>query len=243
MTYARSVGRLPLLLVLVCTAASGGDAGPVAALPPEPRELTNLRAFARLYGVLRFFHPSDEAAALDWNRYAVHGVARVRGARDESELEAALEALVLPIAPTVQIRSAGEAATEPPTSAGDVLVAWQHRGPGFDHGQNGTYMSKRTGRGAVVSTGGVGWTSVTQTIEAAPYRGKPFRLQAHARAGPRAQVGAWAQVDRTGGATGFYDDMRGRMIASAAWTDAVVEGVIDADAERLVLGGWVSGAG
>jgi hypothetical protein len=40
----------------------------------------------------------------------VLGVQRVRGARDATELEAALEALVAPIAPTVQILGAGEAA-------------------------------------------------------------------------------------------------------------------------------------
>ena len=33
------------------------------------------------------------------------------------------------------------------------------------------------------------------------------------------------------------------MITSAAWTDAVVEGVIDVDAEQLGIGGWVRGMG
>ena len=30
-------------------------------------------AFARLYGHIRYFHPSDEAAALDWSLFAIHG--------------------------------------------------------------------------------------------------------------------------------------------------------------------------
>ena len=37
--------------------------------------------------------------------------------------------------------------------------------------------------------------------------------------------------------------MTDRMIKSAAWSDAVVEGVIDADADRLLVGGWVKGLG
>ncbi len=233
--------RLPLLL-LAFTVACGSAAHASDAGSADSRELANLRAFARLYGVLRFFHPSDEAAALDWNRYAVLGVARVRGARDAGELEAALESLVLPIAPTVQILGPGEVATGAPLPRGDELVAWQHRGPGFG-GEAGAYMSKRTGRDAVVSAGDAGWTSVTQSVDAAPHRGKPFRLRAQARAGSRAQVGAWARVDRAGGATGFEDDMTGRMISSAAWADAIVDGVIDADAERIVVGGWVTGSG
>ena len=210
--------------------------------PPDSRELANLRAFARLYGVLRFFHPSDEAAALDWNRYAVLGVGRVRGARDAGQLEAALEKLVAPIAPTVQILGAGASATRPPSQPGDELVAWQHRGPGFG-GQPGFYKSKRTGRDAAVTSRGTGWTSMTQSIDATAYRGKPFRLSAYGRTASDARVGAWTRVDRAGGATGFEDDMTDRMITSAAWTDAVVEGVIDADAERLLVGGWATGLG
>ncbi len=53
------------LLILAFTATSATASRPVDAPQPESRELTNLRAFARLYGVLRFFHPSDEAATLD----------------------------------------------------------------------------------------------------------------------------------------------------------------------------------
>lgn len=129
-----------LICMLACGAHSAG--APQSAF----QELENLRAFARLYGVLRFFHPSDEAAAIDWNRFAVLGVDRVRASRNSIELEAALEDLVLPIAPTVQIRGInepGKAAALPP---GDTLVSWQHRGPGFDSESQGTYQSRRTGR-------------------------------------------------------------------------------------------------
>src|SRR5437763_7443924 len=39
--------------------------------------LRNLTAFGRLYGIVRFFHPSDEAAAADWNSFAIDGVRRI----------------------------------------------------------------------------------------------------------------------------------------------------------------------
>jgi C-terminal processing protease CtpA/Prc len=237
--------RLPVLLlgfVLAC----GSAAKPVDAPPAEPRELTNLRAFARLYGVLRFFHPSDEAAALDWNRYAVLGVERVRGARDAGELETALEALVLPIAPTVQILGAGEPAADPPAPAstdGLDLVAWQHKGPGLEGGA-GPYVSKRTSRPATIAAdGGAGWTAVSQAIDATGHRGKPFRLRARVKVGANVQAGAWARVDREGGAPGFFDNMGDRMIDAAAWTEAVIEGTIDRDAAQLAFGGLVMGAG
>jgi len=72
------MSRIPLLL-LAFTVTCGDASYTTDVQPPESRELTNLRAFAHLYGVLRFFHSSDEAAALDWNRYAVLGVAPMRG--------------------------------------------------------------------------------------------------------------------------------------------------------------------
>lgn len=40
----------------------------VGAAPAPPREIDNVAAFARLYGVVRFFYPSDAAAELEWNR-------------------------------------------------------------------------------------------------------------------------------------------------------------------------------
>src|SRR5687768_2535705 len=54
------------------------------------QQIENVAAFARLYGVARWFYPSDAAAALDWNRFAVDGVHRVRGARTPVELEPTL---------------------------------------------------------------------------------------------------------------------------------------------------------
>ncbi len=57
-------------------------------------------AFARLYGLVRWFHPSDEAAAVPWDEFAILGAERVRNAEDASELRAELERLFLPIVPT-----------------------------------------------------------------------------------------------------------------------------------------------
>jgi len=39
-----------------------------AAAAAPPRDVDDVAAFARLYGVVRFFYPSDAAAELDWNR-------------------------------------------------------------------------------------------------------------------------------------------------------------------------------
>ena len=56
------------------------------ALSPQESGVEDLRAFAKLYGYVRYFHPSDEAASLDWDRFAVYGAGEVLAARQETLL-------------------------------------------------------------------------------------------------------------------------------------------------------------
>jgi hypothetical protein len=58
----------------------------VAAPRAAPPNTANVAAFARLFGVVRYFYPSDAAAAVDWNRFAVDGVARALEATDAGML-------------------------------------------------------------------------------------------------------------------------------------------------------------
>ena len=41
------------------------------------RKVQNIETFARLYGYARWFHPSDEAQEIDWDKFAVLGVKKV----------------------------------------------------------------------------------------------------------------------------------------------------------------------
>jgi len=69
----------------------------------ESQTIQNLRGFAKLYGYVKYFHPSDEASAIDWDKFAVYGAQRVKDAKNRKQLKTTLEALFLPIAPTIQI--------------------------------------------------------------------------------------------------------------------------------------------
>ncbi|HEV3076561.1 MAG TPA: hypothetical protein VHB47_19215, partial [Thermoanaerobaculia bacterium] len=76
--------------------------GPATDAPPRPlsaRGLTNLIALARLLGYVRYFHPADQAAAVDWGSFAAAAVA---------EIDPAAPAPTAPAAP---------AATAPPAFA------------------------------------------------------------------------------------------------------------------------------
>ena len=133
--------RLLCLLAIAC-GAGGAGAG-------EGETMENLRAFARLYGYVRFFHPSDEAAALDWNAFAVHGAGRVRDAADAGALRGALRELFAPVAPYVQVEEGEIPPPDPVPPDGARPVAWQHYGV-FLSDKSNIYRSVRVGREAGV---------------------------------------------------------------------------------------------
>ncbi|WP_162627555.1 S41 family peptidase [Erythrobacter sp. KY5] len=75
-------------------AAVAGDV-PAAAL--SEAEIANLRTFARVYTVARWFHPSDAALAADWDALAIEAIPQVIAAGDERALAAVLESVFAPI--------------------------------------------------------------------------------------------------------------------------------------------------
>jgi hypothetical protein len=126
----------------------------VRAAEADDRAVENLAVFARLYGYVRFFHPSDEAAELDWDAFAVLGVEKIREAGDAAALQRALAPLFRPIAPT--LRLSGPAGND--VSAVGIVertlsertTHWQH--VGLQLNPNGTpdpgpYRSRRVSVG------------------------------------------------------------------------------------------------
>jgi hypothetical protein len=102
--------------------------GPAADAPPRPlsaRGLTNLVAFARLLGYVRYFHPSDQAAAADWGSFAAAAVAELDPAAPAATAPAG-SAATAPAAPGAT-KQAGAAAIVPAAAAaptdGDSLAA------------------------------------------------------------------------------------------------------------------------
>jgi len=134
--------RTPALWLIAALAFQPGSG---RAAEPD-RTLINVEAFARLYGYLKYFHPTDTAAELDWDGFAYHGVHAVLDAPDDAALAAALDALVGPFAPDVRVATELEALPVPrarPRPPGGAFVAWQHRGPGVDSYGCDLYCSNR----------------------------------------------------------------------------------------------------
>lgn len=119
-----------------------------AAAPEAPkaisrRGLVNLLAFARLLGYVRHFHPSDEAAATDWDGFAVAGVRAVESSADGAVLTQRLAELFRPIAPSIIVVPSGTTVTlPPPPDAGTRHLVWRHTGFGLSSAQT-LYKSDR----------------------------------------------------------------------------------------------------
>lgn len=100
--------------------------------PVDDRAVENLATFARVYGYVRFFHPSDEAAAVDWDKVSLLGAETVHGATNSSELRLALLRVFQPIAPSMQLVDSAQAAAAAETSksagTGNRLTFWQYGG-------------------------------------------------------------------------------------------------------------------
>jgi hypothetical protein len=134
-------------------AASVDIAGPAGVGHERPRPLdrpalANLVAFARLLGYIRYFHPSDQAAATDWHAFAVDGVSAVEKAQTPGELAAILSALFGPIAPAVVVTATARAAsaTDPTgkASGSGRVIRWVHWGLGNESSLHGSpYQSRR----------------------------------------------------------------------------------------------------
>lgn len=209
----------------------------------------SLRAFAKVYGYVRYFHPSDAASAIDWERFAVHGVRAVTGASSPADLAESLEALFLPIAPTLQIYAGEEgppapaAVLTPTDTTGLKLVAWQHLGVGL--GNPGPYRSIRLNRLADAPTS-ASRTFFSQRIDATPFRGTTIRLSASVRtdvrgAGNQAHLGLFTALPN--GQAGFMDFMQDRPITDPEWQVYTLTGPVAEEADSIGVGGMLVGSG
>lgn len=129
-----------------------GPGAEASAQEGEYDVVGNLRAFAKLYGYVRFFHPSDEAAEADWNALAIYGARRIRQAGDALDVRRVLLELFRPVAPTLEVFDApGVPSPWPPYSErfkereGLRVVAWQHFGVRLSEKSN-IYQSLRVNR-------------------------------------------------------------------------------------------------
>ncbi|QEC51744.1 C-terminal processing protease CtpA/Prc [Anseongella ginsenosidimutans] len=221
----------------------------LAVFAQTPRQIGNITTFAKLYGYVRYFHPSDEAAATDWEGFAVYGAEQVENASNATDLKKKLAKLFLPIAPSIRIYMAGEdvrfdkAEITPPDTAGYKAISWQHLGIGFGD-ERSIYKSSRINRLTISKSNRATFGNAGEMIEVSSYQGKEFILKARVKVVKGPGTGhLWARVDTDQG-TGFFDNMMDRpVINGKEWATYEIKGKIDTNASKLAFGAFLLGTG
>lgn len=214
----------------------------------SPQEIQNLVAFAKLYGYVKYFHPSDEAGQIDWNRFAIYGAKKIRGTRGAKELKQRLEELFKPIAPAIVIREEEQKINVPMSlivpkdTMGLQVVAWQHLGLGLT--RQSVYASRRLNRVTDVPSGS--WAGPAQSLDAANYRGKRVKLRASVKVDVpdgNSHGQLWMRVGRDNGEVGLFKNIDDRPIMSADWGSYEIDGMINEDAKQINFGCLLVGSG
>jgi hypothetical protein len=130
--------------VVVSVRAPGGAAPPAPAdAPLSSSQIAGVAALARAAALVRYLHPSDQAAALDWDAFLPAAIDRVLRAGDQAALLAELRAVFAPVAPTAVFSAAGDPPAPLPAAPGGThLARWRRYGPGSPS----RYPSFREGR-------------------------------------------------------------------------------------------------
>ena len=117
-------------------------------------KVENLRTYAKAYGYVKYFHPSDEASQIDWVKFSAYGAEKIEKCRTKEQLVATLNDLFNPIAPSVRF-SISKNKPEydlksiiPANTKGYRLTFWQHRGVGIGMKRDGIYKSVRVNSGS-----------------------------------------------------------------------------------------------
>lgn len=122
----------------------------------EQNNVQNIESFARLYGYARWFHPSDEAQEINWEKFAVLGIQKVENVKSSAELQDTLYRLFSPIVQGLEIYETQKPKIFNPETLRSPHpkakpVAWQHFGVYLNSGPN-IYNSIRTYKSEIDTT-------------------------------------------------------------------------------------------
>ena len=208
--------------------------------------LKNIEAFCRLYGYVKYFYPGDEAAKIDWNKFAIYGVKKVENAKDSAELKQILEEIFLPIAPALSIFKQGQDSgfsnsfITPPNKNDMKIISWQHLGVGLGSSES-VYKSIRLNRKNTLHDE-MNYGTISSSLDAIPFRNKEFKFKAAVKVN-EGKGYLWLRIDTENKGIGFFDNMSDRPVQTNEWKDYEITGVVDRDAVQIYFGGLLSGTG
>src|SRR4051812_8019330 len=129
------------LLLFIFSKCTFGDEG---------SKIDRLKTFAKIYGYVKYFHPSDESSKINWDKFAIYGCSKIDKCTSDSDLLQTLTELFQPVAPSMRIYRTADnvkfdiASITPPDAHKFRITYWQHLGvsKGMKY-QSGPYASVR----------------------------------------------------------------------------------------------------
>ncbi|WP_018625989.1 S41 family peptidase [Niabella aurantiaca] len=205
----------------------------------------NIEAFTKLYGYIRHFHPSDEAASINWNQFAVYGAHQVLKASSDDELLRTLSNLFMPIAPSIQLGREPHfnvASITPEKPQDHQNIFWFHTGVGINDRR--PYSSKRINRPIEASVESSERSELfTQVIDASGLRGKQIRMEGKMKADVTDGSGYLRIKIYKAGRAGLSYNIDSEPAKKNEWTVYKVSGTVDKNARQIILGGMLEGRG
>ncbi len=219
--------------------------------PPKAlskKAIENFLAFARLYGVVRYFSPSNESQICDWDRFALAGVEAVENAESNDKLTEILKNLFVPLVPELEVFPISENKKKefsqilPDNAMKSIALGWKHVGPPnvndnkvFISKVENIYKSQREREG-----------SVFQLMDAVPLQGKEIKFKASVRTyliPPTGQAQLVMRMDKEEDKPVLTKTMDDNPISNKFWTDYSITAIVPANAKILRIGFMLIGEG
>ncbi len=102
--------------------------------PLSTQQTRTLIDFAKVYGLIRYFYPSDQAKKLNWEAFAFYGVKSILNSYNGTPSHQLIEKLFKPVAPLLKIVHKNEEKMnfhKPKNALNNVLISWVHYGLPF----------------------------------------------------------------------------------------------------------------
>ena len=211
------------------------------------RKVENLKAFSKVYGYVKYFHPSDPASEIDWASFAIYGADRVESCKNKDELIDTLTALFKPIAPSVifsknQPGQYNLNSITPEDIRGMQPTYWQHRGVGYgmDPQLRTPYQSSRV-NGLIKKDYSHVVGKLSIEIDASKYVGKKIKYVAWAKKGdvPLEKAYLRLALEKSDGTS----DLKMENITDDKWKQYEIITQIDSITTLIHLGSAIKGKG
>lgn len=135
-------------------------------------------SFAKAYGYIRYFYPSDESSLIDWDRFAWYGSSKITNSKQPVLLE--LSQLFSSIGSTISFAPSGSIKSIPRLLKDtSTIVFWQHLGDGKESIRY-PYKSMRVNRLAKkLPESSNDFGSINKVLLTEKYKGKKVRVRAN----------------------------------------------------------------